>query len=112
LKSTDRAVTTWRFDGDADHQATARATAVACVASGCRLLEAPVWMWHWARPADRRVPWQRLRGLAQAKAPLDLKRLALAAHVSQLVPHVRHAAPVLDDLIVERLDRTVEYYFV
>ena len=43
---------TWRGDGHPDHDAVGRAAATACDAVGCRLLEYPVWMWHWARPGE------------------------------------------------------------
>ena len=112
LRPTDRVVAPWRLDGDPDHEAAATAAAAACAAAGCRLIEAPVWMWHWAEPGDARVPWQRLRGLALTPETQNRKRLALAAYVSQLVPRDHHAGPVLDDLIVERVEREVEYYLM
>jgi LmbE family N-acetylglucosaminyl deacetylase len=65
---------TWRHDGHPDHEAVGRAAATACAATGARLLEYPVWMWHWAEPGDDRVPWARLLryplspGLQAAKA--------------------------------------------
>jgi LmbE family N-acetylglucosaminyl deacetylase len=64
LRSDDSVVTTWRGDGHPDHDATGRLAAFACEAIGCNLWEAPVWMWHWSWPVDRRVPWHRLRALA------------------------------------------------
>jgi len=52
---------TWRADGRPDHEATGRAPARACAHTGARLVEYPVWMWHWAAPLDPTVPWQRVR---------------------------------------------------
>ncbi|MDB5892518.1 MAG: hypothetical protein JWQ88_49, partial [Rhodoferax sp.] len=48
LRPSDVVVTTWRLDGHPDHEATGETTADVCDHLGCRLLEAPVWMWHWA----------------------------------------------------------------
>ncbi|MDQ6896829.1 MAG: hypothetical protein M3171_09545, partial [Actinomycetota bacterium] len=33
----------------------------ACAHTGARLVEYPVWMWHWAAPLDPAVSWQRVR---------------------------------------------------
>ena len=77
-----------------------------------RLIESPVWMWHWAKPADRRVPWSRMRALQIAPEVLAKKRMALAAHVTQLVPRDTGDGPVLGDGVLERLDRDHEYFIV
>ena len=61
LRPNDVVFATWRHDGHPDHEATGRAAASARAATGCLLVEAPVWMWHWAQPGDGRVPWDRLR---------------------------------------------------
>jgi len=45
----------WTSDLHGDHEAVGRA---ARRAAG-RVLFYPVWMWHWARPGDSRVPWRR-----------------------------------------------------
>ncbi len=58
---------TWRGDGHPDHEATGRAAAEACSITGHRLIEYPVWMWHWARPADPAVPWNRIRVLTPGR---------------------------------------------
>ena len=45
----------WDGDAHADHEATGRAARRAA-----RTVPSyPIWMWHWARPADPRVPWSR-----------------------------------------------------
>jgi LmbE family N-acetylglucosaminyl deacetylase len=112
LRPSDVVVTTWRQDGHPDHEATGTAAASACAAVGSRLIEAPVWMWHWAQPADKRVPWRRLRGLNVSPEALSHKRLAIAAHVTQLVPRDTGEGPVLGDNTLSRVEREVEYFFV
>jgi LmbE family N-acetylglucosaminyl deacetylase len=112
LKPTDVVVTTWRRDGHPDHDITGIAAARACLAVGCRLNEAPIWMWHWAQPDDARVPWHRLRGLEVRPRELSRKQAALAAHVSQLDPRGDADGPVLDTAILARSARNREYFFV
>ncbi len=120
LRRGDLVVTTWCQDGHPDHEACGEATVQACAARGCRLLQAPVWMWHWARPADPRVPWSRLCHAALPLTALARKQAALAAHVTQLTPRGRghegvHDAglgPVLDPAMLARSSRPSEYFFV
>ena len=58
---------TWRGDGHPDHEAVGRAAAAACARTGAALLEYPVWMWHWASPADPAVPWDRAHSVPRVR---------------------------------------------
>lgn len=107
----DIVVTTWRLDGHPDHEACGTAAARACAEVRCRLLEAPVWMWHWSRPADSQVPWHRLVGLQLPGDAVSRKRRAVESHVSQLMPRGNKQGPVLDQTILDRLARDIEYFF-
>lgn len=111
LRPTDVVLTTWRLDGHPDHDAVGSAAAQVCASLGCRLLEAPVWMWHWSAPDDPRVPWQRLRGLPLPQNAAALKASALAEHHTQLAPRGQRA-PVLGPAICARAVRASEYFFV
>lgn len=77
---------TWRGDGHPDHEAVGRAAARACADTGARLLEYPVWTWHWARPGDPRVPWRRARAVALSDAARAAKSAAIDAFRSQIAP--------------------------
>ncbi len=111
LRPSDWVLTTWRFDGHPDHEATALAASLACCALGCHLIEAPVWMWHWAIPRDRCVPWNHLYRLPLPRAAFERKQAALAAHVSQLDSHMRTDGAVLGQMILARAQRDCEYFF-
>ena len=80
----------WRGDGHRDHRVTGEVVAelVAAQAAerGIRLVEYPVWMWHWATPDDPRVPWADLRALPLDPAARQAKRAAIDAHASQVRP--------------------------
>lgn len=112
LRPGDWVVATWRHDGHPDHDAVGRAAMLACAAARCRLVEAPVWMWHWARPRDIRIPWRRLRALPLPAPAWRRKQAALAAHTSQLTPRLGGLASVLDDDMLARAERAHEYFFV
>ncbi|WP_299058307.1 bifunctional PIG-L family deacetylase/class I SAM-dependent methyltransferase [uncultured Nocardioides sp.] len=74
---------TWRHDGHPDHEAVGRAAAAAAVRTGARLLEYPVWAWHWGTPGD--LPTDRVR-LRLDPAAVTAKAAAVAAHTSQVAP--------------------------
>jgi len=79
---------TWRHDGHADHEATGRAAAVAAHRTDARLIEYPIWLWHWAAPDD--APWARFRTL-----PLDGEVRARKSHAISV--HRSQVAPLSDD---------------
>jgi LmbE family N-acetylglucosaminyl deacetylase len=121
LRAGDVVISTWRLDGHPDHDATGLAAAKVCSALGARFVEAPVWMWHWSRPLDPGVPWERLRVLPLSPTMLSRKTSALAEHITQLTPRMRlhtpaHEAhserPVLDPSILQRAAWPGEYFFV
>ena len=108
----DVVVSTWRHDGHADHEIAGEMSQQVCAEARVPCLQAPVWMWHWSRVGDPRVPWHLLRGLSLTKDVVERKACALSAHVTQLTPRSDHQGPVLDPLIVERASREAEYFFV
>jgi LmbE family N-acetylglucosaminyl deacetylase len=112
LRPHDVVVTTWRWDGHPDHEASGLAAVRACASVGCQLLEAPVWMWHWAHPGDERVPWQRLRGHRMAAGAVRTKQQALEQHHSQIECRANGAEPILGSNILERAAWSTEYFFV
>lgn len=111
LLPRDVVLTTWRLDGHPDHEATGRAAVAAARWRGVRCWEMPVWMWHWARPDDGRVPWRRMRRLALDGQARSRKSRAIAAHGTQLVPSPADGtAPVLPDWALARLLRPFEVF--
>lgn len=75
-------VAPWRRDGHPDHEAAGRVAAAVAARTGARLLEYPVWFWHWAEPD--RAPWAAMTRLALEPATLEAKRRAVAEHRSQV----------------------------
>jgi LmbE family N-acetylglucosaminyl deacetylase len=113
LTAGDLLLTTWRHDGHPDHEATARACAAAAGACGARLVEAPIWGWHWSNPGDAAMPLARARRLMLGDATLARKRAALACFESQLVSDDAsgHDA-ILTHNTLERLLNPFEMYFI
>ncbi|RYX92781.1 MAG: PIG-L family deacetylase [Comamonadaceae bacterium] len=116
LRPDDVVLSTWALDGHPDHEATADAVALAVAraitSGGCIHLQAPVWMWHWAAPADRQVPWARMRRLALPADVLLQKEQAIAAHETQLATQDTGTPPVLTPFSLERVLRSSEFFIL
>lgn len=104
---------TWRGDGHPDHEAVGRAAARACAATGARLLEYPIWTWHWAEPGDDRVPWHRARRIPLSPATMAAKAAAIAAFPSQIAPlgPAEADAAIVPPHVVARFARAFEVVF-
>ena len=97
-------LTPWEGDVHADHEAAGRAARPAAP----HVLSYPIWMWHWAEPADRRVPWPRARRIPLTAQVAALKADAIQAFASQLTDRAGAAGPVLPPGIVAHFTRPQE----
>ena len=79
-------VAPWRHDRHPDHAAAAKAAREVAERTGCRLLEYPIWAWHWASPGDGTLEPGMLTALLLSPASRTAKDQALAAHRSQVDP--------------------------
>ena len=94
----------WEADAHADHEAAGRAARRAAR----RVLSFPIWMWHWAKPADRRVPWRRACRIPLPADVAALKADAIQAFASQLTGRAGATGPVLPPGIVAHFTRPQE----
>lgn len=102
LHADDHVLTTWRYDGDADHEATARAVARVATDKRCACAQFPVWSRTRTLHGDARADG-RLRRFALDDAALVRKRRALAAFRTQLTDDpVTGALPVVFPSMVSR----------
>lgn len=113
LRPRDVVFTTWRQDGHPDHEATGQACAMAAASAGARLVEVPVWGWHWSRPGDVRVPWQHAFRLVLSEDAVRRKRAAVKAFTSQLRRDASTGSgPVLRATTLARAARPYEVMFL
>lgn len=84
LGTRDLVVAPWEGDRHPDHEAAGAVARVAAEASGSRVLQYPVWLWHWAQPSD--APWGDAISLALTPVALGAKAEALLAHETQIRP--------------------------
>jgi LmbE family N-acetylglucosaminyl deacetylase/protein-L-isoaspartate O-methyltransferase len=107
-------VAPWRGDGHRDHRVTGEVCAELAAERGARLLEYPVWLWHWATPDHPDVPWDRFRALPLDDRDLTGKRHALAQHITQTQPWSpapEDAAPLHPEFL-RHFDRDLELFVV
>jgi LmbE family N-acetylglucosaminyl deacetylase len=107
LTGFDVCLAPWEDDVHADHEAVGRAARQA----GRPTFFYPVWMWHWARPADERVPWRQAFQVPLPPAVVQRKRAAIRCFGSQLEPRADGAGPVLSAAFVSHFTRNCELVF-
>jgi LmbE family N-acetylglucosaminyl deacetylase/SAM-dependent methyltransferase len=101
----------WRGDGHRDHRIAGEVAAAVAGEQGARLLEYPIWWWHWGSPEDRTAT-EDMRALTLTPQERAAKGFALAAHRSQvepLSPDRRDAATVGPEML-RHADRDVEVF--
>jgi LmbE family N-acetylglucosaminyl deacetylase len=94
----------WERDAHADHEAAGRAAR----RGGRPVLSYPIWMWHWAIPADARVPWRQARQVPLPPPVVARKRSAIAEFTSQLTDRGPDLGPVIPAGVVAHFTRPQE----
>jgi hypothetical protein len=74
-------------------------------------VEYPVWMWHWAGPADPAVPWERAFAVPSVAAAIERKRQAAQCFRSQFSSPADGVEPLLPDFVLPRLLAVGEVLF-
>lgn len=110
IGAADLVIAPWRWDGHPDHEASAAAAVRAAERIDADLVEYPVWMWHWAKPGDDLIPWERARCVRLGAGERDAKREAIKQFVSQVTPDM-HRPAILPPHVVARFTRPCEILF-
>ncbi|TDT63120.1 bifunctional PIG-L family deacetylase/class I SAM-dependent methyltransferase [Frigoribacterium sp. PhB116] len=81
----------WRGDGHRDHRVLGEVAAELVGGDGsalpdARLLEYPIWMWHWGGPDHPDVPWDALVRVDGDEEVGLAKQRALVRYSSQVLP--------------------------
>jgi LmbE family N-acetylglucosaminyl deacetylase len=101
----DLCLAPWDHDLHPDHEAAGGAARAA--ASGA-FYSFPVWMWHWASPADPRVPWDQALRVPLAPRTVGRKRAAITCFASQTEDRGHGLGPVLTPGMIAHFTRTME----
>ena len=101
----DLCLAPWDHDLHPDHEAAGRA---ARRVSQAGLYCYPVWMWHWARPADPRVPWDQALRIPLPPRAAGRKRAAITCFASQTEDRGHGLGPVLTPGTIAHFTRAME----
>ena len=101
----DLCLAPWDHDMHPDHEAAGRA---ARRANPGQLYHYPVWMWHWAAPADPRVPWDRALRIPLPPRAASRKRAAITCFRSQTEDRGHGLGPVLSPGMIAHFTRATE----
>jgi LmbE family N-acetylglucosaminyl deacetylase len=108
VRGFDLCLAPWDGDLHPDHEAVGRAAHRA----GPRILYYyPVWMWHWASPADPRVPWDRALRIPLPPRTAARKRAAITCFASQTTDRGHGLGPVLTPGVIAHFTRAMEVLF-
>ncbi|HEX3491837.1 MAG TPA: PIG-L family deacetylase [Streptosporangiaceae bacterium] len=107
----DACLAPWELDVHADHEAVGRAARQVSHQAAWNAWFYPVWMWHWARPGDPRVPWRRAARVRLDPASLARKHVAISCFTSQLEGRPGGAGPVLPPAFIPHFLRGYELLF-
>jgi LmbE family N-acetylglucosaminyl deacetylase/SAM-dependent methyltransferase len=116
LRDVDLIVATWRGDGHRDHRVVGEICAELAGQRGIRLLEYPIWMWHWGSPYEsdaEEVPgslaWVAHSLAASARSA---KSDALRAYRSQVdgLGDAPGDGPVLDSHFLANFEGLSEFF--
>lgn len=101
----------WQHDRHPDHEAVARASALAAARTDARHDTFPIWAWHWGSPAD--LPWDQARLAGLDETDLVRKREAISRHTSQVRPLSGRPGDetLLRAPFLAHFDRPVEVFF-
>jgi LmbE family N-acetylglucosaminyl deacetylase len=99
----DACLAPWEKDLHPDHEAVGRA-ALAC---GGQVWRFPIWTWHWARPGDPRLPWDRAVRVPLSPEARERKEAAIGCFTSQL----EGPEPILPPGVVDHFARPWEVLF-
>ena len=105
----DLIVAPWVGDGHGDHRIAGEMAGEVAESLGIRLLEYPVWLWHWAEPSATTVPWDNFVRVLLSPDDRRAKQAAIGSYQTQLSHH-DDEAPMLHDGMVAHFERGWETF--
>lgn len=99
----------WRGDGHGDHRAAGEVAASIATGIGVRLLEYPIWLWHWGAPHSPETPWGGFVRFEIDEHSALAKARGLERYKSQRLPN-DNEPPILHDRMLTHFQRDWEAF--
>ena len=111
IEPKDILVTVFEHDGHPDHEATGQVVATFAKQQQLACYQVLIWAWHWAKPNDRRIPWQYALRVDLSLEQLARKTQAIECFQSQITADESTGNPaVLSAQTIARISQPWEVY--
>ncbi|MBJ9955617.1 PIG-L deacetylase family protein [Acinetobacter courvalinii] len=111
VQAEDILICSYAQDGHPDHEAVGKTVQAFASAHDQHCLHVLIWAWHWARPLDPRIDWQKARAYRLTEPQLIKKGQAIMQFKSQIeADESTGQAAVLSPAIIDRLLMPWEVY--
>jgi LmbE family N-acetylglucosaminyl deacetylase len=111
IQPDDILVTTFIHDGHPDHEATGQVVTAFAKQHKLACYQVLIWAWHWATPADSRIPWHYASRFDLTDEQLQRKSQAIACFTSQItVDESTGNPPILSAQTITRISQPWEVY--
>ncbi len=111
IQPNDILVTPFMRDGHPDHEATGQVVAAFAKQHHLACYQVLIWAWHWAKPADSRIPWHCAVRVDLTPEQLQRKTQAIACFKSQItVDESTGNPPILSAQTIARISQPWEVY--
>ena len=111
IRHNDVLVTPFMQDGHPDHEATGLVVASFAKQYHLACYQVLIWAWHWAKPADNRIPWHHAMRVDLTPEQLQRKIEAIACFESQITADESTGTPpILSAQTIARISQHWEVY--
>ena len=111
IQPDDILVTPFVHDGHPDHEAIGQVVAAFAKQQHLACYQVLIWAWHWATPADIRIPWHCAHRVDLSPEQLQRKSQAIACFTSQItVDESTGNPPILSAQTIARISQPWEVY--
>jgi len=111
IKPNDILITPFMHDGHPDHEATGQVVVSFAKQHHLACYQVLIWAWHWAKPADGRIPWHCAKRVDLTTEQLQRKIKAIACFESQITADDSTGnPPILSAQTIARISQAWEVY--
>ena len=111
IQPDDILITTFMLDGHPDHEVTGQVVTAFAKQHHLACYQVLIWAWHWAKPADGRIPWHCAKRVDLTTEQLQRKIEAIACFESQITADDSTGnPPILSAQTIARVSQPWEVY--